>query len=83
MNQFPCRILKLVQNTLALAAAAVGCFVLLRGFSLIASGYQQAGAINEVEGATATKLLADARVSLFLLASSTARVMIIIQTFYR
>lgn len=83
MKRFSECILRLVHNILLLAASAVGCFVFVRGFSLVASVCEESGALYVPNNTVVPKLLASVRVALFILASSTARAVSIIQAFYR
>ncbi|WP_420238387.1 hypothetical protein ACOBR2_01935 [Telmatobacter bradus] len=83
MNQLPRYFLKLVQNMLTLAASAVGCFVFVRGFSLVANGYGESAAISVRGDGAVPKRFSSIRVALFILASATAKAMMLIQPFYR
>ena len=83
MKRFSECILRLVHNMLLLAASAVGCFVFVRGFSLVASVREESGALYVPYNTAVPKLLASVRAALFLLATSTAKVVPIIQAFYR
>jgi hypothetical protein len=83
MNQIPGYILKVAQNLLTLIASAVGCFVFARGFSLVVNGYGESAAISVRGDGAAPKLFTSVRFALFLLATATAKAMMMIQTYYR
>jgi hypothetical protein len=68
---------------LTLTASAVGCFVFVRGFRLVANGYGESTAISMRGDGAVPKRFASVRVALFLLASATAKAMMVIQQFYR
>jgi hypothetical protein len=84
MNRFECRILKLGTLVGNLCATAVGGFVFLRGFRLVASEEEELAARSSIRGdGTPGKHAASSGAALFLLTFATSEALVMIWSISR